>query len=66
MAKQGKAPTREQKEILSGHHMDAKKWRFVKRVTESYLQFVNTETGQLKTVDIYKKSKNKWGDDYEN
>ena len=65
MAKQGKRLTREQKEILSGHHMDAKKWRFAKQVTESYMQFVNIETGQLKTVDVYKKSKKKWGEDDE-
>ena len=61
MSKRYSKPTREQKEILSGHNMDPRNWLFVKRVTDSYMQFYNVETKSYKTVDIYKKKK-LWGD----
>lgn len=54
-------PTRLQKEILSGHGMDARKWLFVKQINDSYIQFINIETNQLKIVDVYKRKK-LWGD----
>ena len=55
--KRGKQLTREQKEIVSGHGLNVKEWRFVKQINESYMQFVNAETGQLKSLDIYKKKR---------
>lgn len=57
MAKRGKPLTREQKEIVSGHGLNVKDWRFVKRISESYMQFVNVETGQYKSLDVYKKKR---------
>lgn len=58
--KQYKRPTREQKAILIGHGLDAKKYRFVEQINDSYMKFVNIETGIMKTVDVYKKSKNRY------
>ena len=57
MAKRGKPLTREQKEIVSGHGLNVKEWRFVKQISESYMQFVNVETGQHKSLDVYKKKR---------
>ena len=60
MRKRYKAPTRVQKEILSGHGMDVNKWLFVKTVGDGYMQFFNKESNQYKIIDIYKRKK-KWG-----
>lgn len=57
MAKQPKKLTREMKEILAGHGLNVKEWRFVKQISESYMQFVNVETGQHKSLDVYKKKR---------
>lgn len=57
MAKQPKKLTREMKEILAGHGLNVKEWRFVKQISESYMQFVNIETGQHKSLDVYKKKR---------
>ena len=57
MAKQPKKLTREMKEILAGHGLNVKEWRFVKQISESYMQFVNVETGQYKSLDVYKKKR---------
>lgn len=58
--RQYKRPTREQKAILIGHGLDVKKYRFVERINDSYLKFINVETGIMKTVDVYKKAKHRY------
>ena len=58
--KQYKKPTREQKAILLGHNLDPKKYRFVSQINESYMKFINVDTGIMKTVDVYKKAKHRW------
>lgn len=55
-----KRPTREQKAILLGHNLDPKKFRYVERINDSYLKFINVETGIMKTVDVYKKAKHRF------
>lgn len=66
MAKQPKKLTREMKEILAGHGLNVKEWRFVKQISESYMQFVNVETGQYKSLDVYKKKRRVIYEDKEN
>ncbi|MBO7731721.1 MAG: hypothetical protein J6S67_04195 [Methanobrevibacter sp.] len=58
--KQGKRLTREQKAIVQGHGLNVKEYRFVEQINESYIKIVNVNTGIQKTVDVYKKSKNRW------
>jgi len=55
MARTGKPLTREQKEIVSGHGLNVNEWRFVKQINDSYVQFVNVETGTLRILDVYRK-----------
>lgn len=61
MAKRYAKPTREQKEILAGHGQFPDKWLFVKKTSESYMQFYNIETKQLRQFDVYKRKK-LWGE----
>ena len=49
--------TRAQKEIVQGHHLNVKEYRFVKNVGESY---INVNTGKKETLDIYKKSRHQY------
>lgn len=58
--KQGKRLTREQKAIVQGHGLNVKEYRFVEQINDSYIKIVNINTGIQKTVDVYKKSKNRW------
>lgn len=60
MGKAGKKLTRNQKAIVQGHGLDISEWRFVKNVGESYIQVININTGKKETLDVYKKSKNKY------
>lgn len=60
MAKRGKRLTREQKAILLGHNLNPKDYRFVAQINDSYLKFINVETGIMKTVDVFKKARNRW------
>ena len=60
MAKRSKRLTREQKAIILGHNLNPKEYRFVEQINESYIKIVNVHTGIQKTVDVYKKSKNKF------
>lgn len=60
MAKQTKALTRTQKEIVLGHGLNPKCHRFVRNVSESYIEVVNTETGYKKIIDVYKRARNKF------
>ena len=60
MAKRGKRLTREQKAILLGHNLNPKEDRFVAQINDSYLKFINVETGIMKTVDVFKKARNRW------
>lgn len=52
--------TRAQKEIVQGHHLNVKEYRFVKNVGDSYIQVINVNTGKKETLDIYKKSKHQY------
>lgn len=61
MAKRGKRLTREQKSILIGHGLDPKQYEFVYQINESYIKIRHKETKIEKTVDVYKKSKSRWG-----
>lgn len=58
--KRGKRLTREMKAILQGHGLDWREYEFAYQVNDSYMKFRNRRTGIEKTVDIYKRSKNKW------
>ena len=60
MAKQSKALTRAQKEIVLGHGLNPKVHRFVRYINESYIEVQNTETGNKKIIDVYKRAKNKF------
>lgn len=50
--KQPKKPSRRQKECMSAHYLDWKKWMIVEE-TEFYLKIINKETGRRKTIDKY-------------
>ena len=58
--KQYKKLTREQKAIVLGHGLNPKEYRFVEKINDSYIKIVNVNTGIQKTIDIYKKAKNRW------
>ena len=58
--KRGKRLTREQKAILVGHQMNPAEYRFVEQINDSYIKVVNVKTGIQRTVDVYKKAKNRW------
>lgn len=60
MAKQPKKLTREQKAILVAHQLNPKDYRFVEQINDSYIKVVNIRTGIQKTVDVYRKAKNRW------
>ena len=60
MAKQSKALTRAQKEIVLGHGLSPKDYRFVRYINESYIEVINTETGSKKIIDVYKRSRNRF------
>lgn len=50
--KRPRAPTRKQKECLSGHYMNANDW-FVCGETEFYLKIINRKNGKKKTIDKF-------------
>lgn len=54
--KQGKPLTRNQKEVVSAHYLNAKEWSLVLE-TEFYLKIVNKHDGSTKTIDKFRKSK---------
>jgi len=60
MAKQTKALTRAQKEIVLGHGLNPKNHRLSRVINESYIEVVNTETGYKKIIDVYKRAKNRF------
>ena len=60
MAKRSKRLTREQKAILLGHNLNPKEYRFVEKINDSYIKVVNVNTGIQKTIDVYKKAKNRY------
>lgn len=60
MAKRSKRLTREQKAILVAHQLNPKEHRFVEQINESYIKVVNIRTGIQKTVDVFRKAKNRW------
>ena len=57
---QAKKPTRIQKEILQGHGLNWREYVFVEQVNDSYMKFKNRETGMIKIVDVYKRSKHRF------
>lgn len=61
MAKQGKRLTREQKAILAGHGLNPKEYEYMYQINESYIKVRHKISGIQRTVDVYKKAKNKWG-----
>ena len=48
--KQPKALTREQKEIVSPHYLNAKNWMLVEEM-EFYLKIINKDTGKTRMID---------------
>lgn len=54
--KQPKRLTRSQKECLSAHYLNADDWMLVEE-TEFYLKIINKQTGKVRSVDKFKKSK---------
>lgn len=60
MAKQTKALTRTQKEIVMGHRLNPKEHRFVRQVSDSYIEVVNVNTGTKKILDVYKRAKSRY------
>lgn len=60
MMKRGKRLTREQKECVSAHHLNAKEWSFVKE-TEFYLYIVKKGTKQMKSLDKFTRTKKRRG-----
>ncbi len=50
--KQPKRLTREQKECVSAHHLNANNWMLAKE-TEFYLKIVNKQTGTSRSVDKF-------------
>lgn len=54
--KQGKPLTRNQKEIVSAHYLNAKDWSLVIE-TEFYLKIVHKENGETRTIDKFRKNK---------
>lgn len=58
--KQPKKLTREQKSILVAHQLNPRDFRFVEQINDSYIKVINIHTGIMKTVDVYKKARNKW------
>ena len=58
--KQSRKLTRAEKEIVLGHGLSPAQYRFVRQINESYIEVINTETGNKKIVDVYKRAKNKF------
>lgn len=58
--KQPKKLTRDQKSILVAHQLNPADYRFVAQINESYIKVINVHTGIMKTVDVYKRAKNRW------
>lgn len=53
--KQPKKLTRQQKECLSAHYLNANNWMLIEE-TEFYLKIINKETGKTKMVDKFRKA----------
>ena len=54
--KQGKRLTRNQKECLSAHHLNADSWQLVSE-SEFYYKIIHKETKQIKTIDKFRRIK---------
>lgn len=52
--KNPKRLTRQQKECLSAHYLNANNWMLIEE-TEFYLKIINKETGKTKMVDKFRK-----------
>lgn len=52
--KQPRKLTRDQKECLSAHYLNAEQWLLVEE-TEFYLKIINRETGKRRTVDKFRR-----------
>lgn len=53
--KQPKKLTRQQKEMVSGHSLNADEWMFVEEL-EYYIRIINKRTGATKLVDKFRRS----------
>lgn len=58
--KRAKRLTRNQKECLSAHHLNADKWRLVEEL-DFYIKVINVETGQTKMLDKFRRDKRIYG-----
>lgn len=54
--KQPKRLTKTQKECLTAHHLNAKKWALIEE-TDFYLKIINKQTGTRKTLDKFRRVK---------
>lgn len=52
--KRPKKLTRQQKECLSAHHLNAENWALVQE-TDFYLKIINKRTGNIKNVDKFRR-----------
>lgn len=54
--KQPKRLTRQQKECLSAHYLNADNWMLVEE-TDFYLKIINKHTGKVRNADKFKRTK---------
>lgn len=56
--KQPKRPTRNQKEIINSHGLNANNW-MIQKESEFYLYLINKESGKQRIIDKFKRGKNR-------
>ena len=49
MRKSGKRPTRKQKILLEGKHLDPENW-LIRKATSNSLEIINRKTGNARTI----------------
>lgn len=62
----GRKLTRFEKECCQAQGVNPKEYLFSHKINDSYFAVINREKGTLKILDIYRRTKSKWGDNYEN
>lgn len=60
MAKQGRRLTRVEKSNLIAQGMNPKEWEYAYNINDSYYKIRNKKTGVEKTVDKYRKARNRY------
>lgn len=53
--------TRIEKECCLAQGADPKEYLYAYKISDSYFKVVHKETGMQKTIDIYRRAKNRWG-----